>query len=109
MISTFHLQDNGLNLFINNNPGKVSPDIEAVTVCDTVAFSATGVFADGSTRKIDWPASINVANAKFDVSDSNNPVFSAHSNATCKLDVTYDPQTTSVSILVSEGTFRIWC
>jgi len=123
IISTFHLQANGLNLLINNNI--VNSLTETVTVCDQTAFTATGVFDDGSTRtltrKIDWPNSIanaDVNNVKFDVSDRSNPLFSSHTNTDININVPpvpyklsvsynslYDSQTAIVDMQVNQGDF----
>jgi len=107
VISSQHVSTGGLSLLINNV--NVNGSQQTVTVCDSTAFAATAIFDDGSTRgitrKITWTDAINNANTKFNVTDTNNPLFSAHTNAIYNLSVTYDGQTENVDLDVAQMGF----
>lgn len=107
VISSKHVSTGGLSLLINDT--NVNNSQQPVTVCDSIALTATAIFDDGSTRgitrKISWPATISDANAKFDITDTNTPLFSAHTNALYNLVTTYDGQTENVDLNVTQTGF----
>jgi len=104
VISSYSVQAGGLSLLINNNI--VNGLTQEVPVCYSQPIAAKASYGDGSTRtvtqKVIWSNSTADNNAKFNVANPSNPLFSAHTNNGYLLTVPFDGQSETVTMNVSQ-------